>query len=112
MTDLTLFDTGAARASDPDTSHAAAARQRGGARPAILAAYRAHGPMCDDELAAVLPDFYPPTVKSARTRLSNDGFLVDTGDRRPSVRGCAQIVWALVPWRPTQTVTDGLGRVA
>ena len=51
----------------------------------------------DDELAARLPLCYPPTVKSARSRLTALGLLVDSGTRRPSDRGRAQIVWALAP---------------
>jgi hypothetical protein len=51
--------------------------------------------MTDDEIAARLPTCYPPTVKSARSRLSGQGLLVDSGVRRPSVRGRDQIVWKL-----------------
>lgn len=49
----------------------------------------------DDELCTWLPLLYPPTVKSARSRLTALGLLVDSGTRRPSDRGRAQIVWRL-----------------
>jgi hypothetical protein len=49
--------------------------------------------MTDDEIAARLAQCYSPTVKSARSRLSAQRLLVDSGVRRPSVRGRAQIVW-------------------
>lgn len=53
------------------------------------------GGMTDDEIAARLPTVYPPTCKSARSRLSGLGLLVDSGERRPSIRGRDQIVWTL-----------------
>ena len=51
----------------------------------------------DDELCTWMPTLHPPTVKSARSRLTGLGLLVDSGERRPSVRGRDQIVWRLKP---------------
>lgn len=98
-----------ARRRDPDTSHAAAthvARGAGTLEVLILEQFVAHGTLTDDELCLWLRDHYPPTVKTARSRLSGLGDLVDTGWRRPSVRGRPQIVWCLTgdPVRPEETV--------
>lgn len=98
---------GLARFGDPDTSQAAASKITGRTERDILAVYRAkfeaypslgrdHG-FTDDELVAWLPTVYPPTVKSARSRLSKQGLLIDSGARRPSNRGVSQIVWRLRP---------------
>ena len=47
----------------------------------------------DDELCSYLNVRYPPTVKSARSRLSRAGYLRDSGVRRDSARGRPSIVW-------------------
>lgn len=88
---------GAARASDPSTSHAAAARQRGGAKIAVEALFR-RDPSAGwtaGEIEAALPRIYGPTLVSAVSQLKNDGVLVDSGRKRLSARGCEQIVWVL-----------------
>lgn len=120
----TLFDAGAAgavRHEDPVTSVAAARAQRGGARVAILDAFhRAGQGMTDDELVTALNEgldpadqWHPPTVKTARSRLERDLFLVATGVTRPSRLGHEMQVWALHPqFRRTETVRDAQGRVA
>ena len=86
-----------ARASDPDTSHQAAASVGKGVEHAILAAFQFKS-FTDDELADYLPTIHDATVKTARSRLKNHGFLEDSGERRLSHRGRSQIVWRLV-WR-------------
>jgi hypothetical protein len=53
------------------------------------------GGLTDDEIAARLPACHAPTVKSARSRLTAAGLLVDSGERRPSSRGRQMIVWRL-----------------
>ena len=100
----------AARMTDPDTSVAAAASiTPGRTEAAILDGFRrqravvariggdeADEGYTDDELVAQMaPEHYSPTVKSARSRLSNAGLLVDSGTRRPSSRGREMIVWRL-----------------
>jgi len=94
------------RRTDPETSTAAAwSLTPGHTEAAVLDAFcglRGVG-YTDDELAAALaPQHYGPTVKSARSRLSHvdertqrPALLVDSGTRRPSVRGRDQIVWRL-----------------
>jgi hypothetical protein len=86
----------AARRSDPETSVTAAGSiTPGRTEAAILDLFRVSW-FTDDELAAVLaPEHYGPTVKTARSRLSKAGLLVDTGQRRPSSRGRDMIVWRL-----------------
>ena len=53
------------------------------------------GGLTDDELCAACEDRYGPTVKTARSRLARSGVLEDSGVRRLSGRGRAQIVWRL-----------------
>ena len=92
------------RIGDPSTSDAAAASiTPGRTERQIIAAFKNHRAMtgeglCDDELARVLQFthlLHGPTVKSARSRLTKAGLLVDSGLRRPSSRGRDQIVWRL-----------------
>lgn len=88
-----------ARYSDPGTSHAAArSLTPGRLEGLILDVFTRCGPMTDDELAARLPGKHPPSVKTARSRLTAsirrpDAPLVDSLERRASTRGRAQIVW-------------------
>lgn len=96
MTDqLVLFAQPRARHSDPETSHAAAQAQTGRAESYILDVFAKHGPLTDDEVCEHLRDWYSPTVKTARSRLTRRGLLVDSGERRPSVRSRPQIVWRM-----------------
>ena len=82
------------RRSDPETAREAAVAQHGSGVPAVvLRTFYAHPGLTDDELCAQVPYLYPPTVKSARSRLSKAGELVDSGERRLSDRGRRQIVW-------------------
>ena len=80
------------RMTDPDTS-INAAQAADNVEHLIRAIFQGGGNFTDDELAAALPDHYPPTVKTCRSRLSGRGLLVDTGQRRPSNRGREMIVW-------------------
>lgn len=93
---LELFNQPKARRRDADTSHAAAESIESWVQDdALLCKFAKYGPLTDDELAAACPTWYPPTLKSARSRLKNRGLLVDSGERRPSQRGRNQIVWRL-----------------
>lgn len=84
------------RITDPVTSSHAAKRAAGqGVEAEILGVFARYPELTDDELCAVLPDRYPPTTKSARSRLAKNGYLHDTGRTRPSARGVDQIVWTL-----------------
>lgn len=113
---LSLLDSGpgAVRVRDPQTSHAAAKRQRGGVPPRILAAFTEWGAMCDDELCDVLEDFNPATVKTARSRMSKPGGpLVATGEVRLSHCGAQMQVYDLASrCRRVETVRDPRARVA
>ena len=104
---LTLWDTvphPRARAVDTQTAlDAARSITPGRTERQILDAFHREGyrkprhlrGFTDDELCAWMPTLYPPTVKSARSRLTNQGLLEDSGERRPSIRGRDQIVWRL-----------------
>lgn len=99
------LDFGAVRAGDRTTSVKAAAAQRSSPRRAqILAAFTEHGPMTDDALcqALGLPERKWPTIKSARSRLTNDGLLYPY-DEGVSTAGHAMTVWALTA-RQVETV--------
>lgn len=97
VVDVPVSHAGLSRSSDPDTSRAAAQWISKGVENAVRGAFR-RGPAngyTDDELCVRLYDLHAPTVKSARSRLSKRGLLVDSGERRLSDRGRAQIVWRL-----------------
>ncbi len=84
------------RTTDPETSRAAAAWVNGAAvEQCILDAYAQFGWLNADEVCNVLPECYPPTVRSAVTRLQKSKRLVSTGTKRPSNRGRPSIVWRL-----------------
>lgn len=97
-TQLELFNAPKARSTDPETSKAAAESVEAWVQDdALLCKFAKHGPLNDDELAAVCPSWYPPTLKSSRSRLSKRGLLVPTGEKRPSNRGKPMQVWRLAP---------------
>jgi hypothetical protein len=95
---LAFFVEPRARAVDPATSHAAAAQvtEPGWTEFRILAAYDSYGPLTDDELCEALPEFYGPTLKTARSRLTKRGLLEANGTR-PSFRGRDMTVWTPTP---------------
>lgn len=94
----TLSPGGRARFTDPPTSKKAAAGISGRTERRILELFNdgtipRHYGANDDELAALLPLYHPPTCKSARSRLSRAGLLIDSGLVRPSNRGKDSTVW-------------------
>ena len=97
----TLFDQSPLarhRHTDPATSvEAAAVQQPQALEVEILEVFHVDGGrgLTDDELVSVLRPRYGPTVKTARSRLTKRGTLVDTGQRRLSNRGRLMTVWAL-----------------
>lgn len=95
---LALFADPTARYDDPAPSHAAAeliAPHTAAVEHDIVAAFRAHpAGLTDDELCRHLEQRYPPTVKTARSRLAKTGRLVPTGERL-SLRGRPMTVWRL-----------------
>lgn len=106
------LEFGAVRATDPPTSKAAARVNRSGVTERILRVFSGGEQMHDDALCRRLPLDYPPTVKSARSRLSNAGVLVAVPDvYGKSDRGYDQQVWELARARPVERVTDPRGRV-
>jgi hypothetical protein len=84
-----------ARRRDPETSHEAARRAPNveDVILEVLANYR--DGLTDDELCAELAKHYPPTVKSARSRLAKYGCLHDSGKRRLSLRNRSMVVWTM-----------------
>lgn len=98
MNQPTLWDlepAGRVRATDPPTSVRAARKQSGGVEEQIRRVFLQHRRLSDDALCRRLPNLHQPTVKSARSRLSGRGELVDTGTVAKSDRGVDQIVWSL-----------------
>lgn len=92
-----LFDTntiGQVRASDPDTSKAAAARPRSGLCALVYTALAEHpAGLTDYELLRKLglPDHKRGSVAKRR----QDCGARDTGRRRPSPDGHPMVVWSL-----------------
>lgn len=98
-TQLALFRGPQARGCDPITAHVAAAtvNEPGYTEFRILAAFDVHGALTDDELVEMLPDFYGPTIRTARSRLTKKGLIVPTGATRLSGRGRDMTVWQVAP---------------
>lgn len=97
---LSVFAEPRARHDNPPTSSAAArsiAERHGPLEAKIKAAFRHAGPMPDFELVQIVADEYPPTVVTARSRLTRAGAIVPTDNTRISPRGRAAIVWDLAP---------------
>ncbi len=87
-----------ARASDPDTSHAAADAVRECAathRARIEAVLRHHGPMGKDAIAALL-GMTGVAVARRLPELARLGLVRPTGERAKSAAGCAERVWEAV----------------
>lgn len=83
-----------ARRTDPPTSWASAhSITPGRTEAAILALFAPGVGMTDDEIAHALAPMHGATVKTARSRITNAGLLVDSGTTRPSDRGRPMIVW-------------------
>lgn len=114
MNQQSLFDTPPhtrVRASDPCTSlDAARSITPGRNEDRILDVFHSEphpwfmGGMTDDEIvdrvkARYGPGGSPASIKSARSRLTGDGLLIDSGERRPSNFGRLMIVWTLAPER-------------
>ena len=86
------------RIGDPSTSDAAAASITPGRTERVILAHfeRCGMWLTDDELCRDLGNLYHgPTVRTARSRLSKAGVLVDSGKRGKSARGRQQIAWRL-----------------
>lgn len=79
-------ETGRSRRRDPITSIAAGRQQRGGAEQAILSVLRTVTDATRDEIAGQLPDWHPPTLSTALSRLLKGGAVARTGAARPSRR--------------------------
>jgi len=91
-----------ARNTDPETSHAAAARISTTVRQRVTAIFVnfIHG-LTDEELQRVyemshgLKDIAPDSPRKRRSDLTRDGFLKDSGLRRSSIYELDQIVWVM-----------------
>jgi hypothetical protein len=97
---LALIAEPTARRNDIDTATTAATAQLPGAKNVealILRTLTLRGPMTDHELALAIPDRHPPTLSTARARLTRRGLVVETEARRPSVFGHPMVVWSLAP---------------
>lgn len=100
-TDPSLFDEPRARSSDPETSHAAARAVRAGTwRARVLESFRAarsagHDGLTDRELELLWPEARPQTVRTRRSELAAEGYVVDSGRTRRTDAGLEAIVWVL-----------------
>lgn len=88
-----------ARKTDPGTSHAA--RRGPSVEDEIVAVFKRGLWLSDEALCRELPERYGPTVRSARSRLSDAGMLVDTGKTAMSARGRPMIVWSHRDYGPS-----------
>jgi hypothetical protein len=82
-----------ARDTDPDTSHAAADRPRARDRAAALQALRANPDgLTDFELGDIMHRQQTSAGKR-RGELRDDGYVRDSGRKRPAPSGSLAIVW-------------------
>lgn len=81
------------RETDPETSFAPSPPARQLIERAILGMFAMGRELTDEQLATLLPSFHGPSVKTARSRLTNAGFLRDTGKKLLNDRGRWVIVW-------------------
>lgn len=100
-----------ARNTDPATSHAAARSVQGERKSqrAVWAVMRRHGDLTDEELVAAyeadvaahqgisryekLPRQSPSGIRTRRSELVEQGWVVDSGLRKPLASGRRAIVW-------------------
>ena len=94
------YTTPTARSTDPDTSHAAAASIANvtDAQQTVLNLLSKHGPLTDLELAFRHADdeaepISPSGLRTRRAELTEQGLVVDTGERRLSPSGRSCVVW-------------------
>lgn len=101
MNQPALFElsSGHARHADPLTS-VHAARRSPSIEALILEQFATAGPhgLTDDELVRRIEGRHPPTIKTARSRLSKakPAKLVWSGENRLSDRGLPMMCWRLV----------------
>ena len=98
-----LFDMPAARSTDPETSHAAAAsitdlRER---QQAVLQTLKEYRSLTDEELVLFYDQTeYPPQspsgLRTRRSELVRKGLVEFTGDKRPLESGRLGRVWKAV----------------
>lgn len=95
---VALFDApaGRTRHSDPVSSVLAARKQRGGAEAAILDVLAVYGPLHADAICAHRPAWYPPTIRTAISRLVRKELIRPTGETALSDRGCEQMIYEAV----------------
>lgn len=106
----TLFPSGpTARPTDPDTSQAAGKAQpvQSELHRAILDLFTERLTMTDDELVGWFPGRSPGSVIKRRGELARAGFLVDSGERRPTRYGRDAIVWARLFAVPAKARSGG-----
>lgn len=101
MSQTSLFEQAHARASDPETSHVAAARASKGltqTKERILALLTIKGPMDDEALVEEFSDYYPGTatpqsIRSRRAELVRAGKVRFTGDYSVTHTGGKSRIW-------------------
>lgn len=65
-------------------------------RSVILDTFASFGPMSDDALVGMMPGHYlGASIKTARSALTKEGFLVATGETRMSNAGSPMNVWRI-----------------
>jgi hypothetical protein len=85
----------AARCTDPDTSHEAAAIPRSQQRAAVFEAFRELGTATDYEISVHL-GINRCSAGKRRVELQRDGWIAATDERRPTDTGARAIVWRFV----------------
>jgi hypothetical protein len=90
-----------ARATDPQTSHDAAASipsdKIRASQQAVLSVLRVHGPMDDTGIIEICmlaqPSQSPSGIRTRRSELVAKGLIADSGERRTLASGRKAIIW-------------------
>lgn len=81
------------RETDPETCVAPSPPARQLLERAVVGVFSVGRELTDEQLVTLLPQHHGPSVKSARSRMTNAGFLRDTGKKLLNERGRWVIVW-------------------
>lgn len=98
------FNQAHARSSDPETSHAVAAKitNLGPVRDTIVNVLYTFGPMTDEQIAEKIRKYHPslktsgPSMRSRRSELVKEyGMVCDSGSKGKTEMGNPAIIWRL-----------------
>ena len=96
---MTLWDIPAARTTDPETSHRAAASVRNirESQQTILNLLKEHGALSDEQIFKKFPKKITPSgARTRRNELVRMGLVKDSGQTDKTASGRATIIWQAI----------------